>query len=389
MDKKIVKGIISTVAFVLAITFSAAAQAPNTMLYQGRLTDSLSGDPITSSTSATFYIYTTELAGVYIDSFIRTVNPDNNGVFTVELGPLSAVDFDGDKLWLEIRIGGVELKPRQLITSVPYAFTANVSNGSITETKLADNSVSSNKIVNYTITGNDIANSTITGTKIENSSLTQYDILDEPGICRTSVSGSVSISTSGTTIVDSASITVPAAGYVLAIGTGYGAVLGTSIGVIVACINSTTSMTTVHVAFGSNNESLSASAVRWGVLNPENLFTVASAGTYKYYFLANRGAYSDGNATIYYPKLDLIYIPTLYGSSTALVSGSEAANFEKAEAVNIVPQPDSPVLTTETVYKVDLLELELKAARAQAEAEKAERELMEAKMRQLQDNQEQ
>jgi len=388
MNKKIVKGIILTVAFVLAITFSAAAQAPNTMLYQGRLTDDI-GDPITSSTNATFYIFTTESAGVYVDSFIRTVEPDDNGVFTVELGPLSAVDFDGDKLWLEIRIGGVELTPRQLITSVPYAYMANVGDNTITLSKLANNSVNSAKIVNLSITRDDIATSTITGTQIANESITKYDIQDEPGICRSVGSSTVSISTSGTTIVDSVSITVQAAGYILAIGSCYGGISGTSIGVIIASISSTTSMGTSHVGFGSNNESVSSTITRWGVLNPENLFYVASAGTYKYYFLATRGAFSGGSAYIFYPKLDLLYLPSLYGTSTALVPASEAANFDKVEAVNTVSNPYSPVVTTEPLYKVDLRELELKAAKAQAEAEKAERELMEAKLKELQENQEQ
>jgi hypothetical protein len=302
---------------------------------------------------------------------------------------LNAADFDGDKLWLEMRIGGVELTPRQLITAVPYAFRADVGDGSITLNKLGTNSVNSSKIVNSSILGSDIATSTITGANIENQSISKYDILDETGIARSSRGSSVSVSTTGTTLVDSVSIIVPAAGYVLAIGSCYGAVSGTVIGVIVASISASTTMDNDNVAFGSNNESLSASAVRWGVLNPENLFTVETAGTYKYYFLATRGAYSSGSATIFYPKLDLIYIPSLMGTASKLVPASEAVDFDEAEEVNIVPGPDSPVLTSETVYKVDLRELELKAARAQAAAEKAERELLEAKLRQSQDNQEQ
>ena len=117
MEKKIVKGIILTVAFVLAIGLSAVAQAPNTMLYQGRLTNDV-GDPITSSTRVTFFIHESEVTALYVDSFIRTVTPDDNGVFTVELGPLSSADFDGAKLWLSMRIGGEDLSPRQLITSL-------------------------------------------------------------------------------------------------------------------------------------------------------------------------------------------------------------------------------------------------------------------------------
>lgn len=402
MDKKIVNATLLTLAFLLALTFNVAAQAPNTIVYQGRLTDDI-GDPITTTTSVTFMIYTTAAAGVPVTggTFTQDVTPDENGVFTTELGPVNTTILNGNKLYLAIKVGAdAEMTPRQLITSVPYAYAAaNIADNAVTSAKiasgavatadLANDAVTSVKIVDYTITGNDIANSTITGTKIENASIDKFDLLDEVGICRSMVSSSISVSTSGTTIIDSASITVPSAGYVLAIGSCYGAISGSTIGVIVAGIEASTSLGTTHVAFGSNNETLSASFLRWGVLNPENLFTVASAGTYKYYFLATRGAYTSGTATILYPKLDLIYIPSSYGTVSSIVPGSEAVNFDKAELINTLTGDVAPYTPTESFYKVDLRELELKAARAREEAERAEKELLEAKLRQLQENENQ
>ncbi len=404
MDKKIVNAILLTLAFLLALTFNVAAQAPNTIVYQGRLTDNL-GDPITTTTSVTFMIYTTASAGVPVTggTFTQDVTPDENGVFTVELGPVNTTILNGNKLYLAIKVGAdAEMTPRQLITSVPYAYAAaNIADNAVTSAKiasgavatadLANDAVTSAKIVDYTITGNDIANSTLTGTKIENGSIDKFDLLDEVGICRSSLAGSIiSVATSGVTIIDSATITINAAGYILALGSCFASLSGTSFGVVIAEINMNgTTLGNNYVAWGFGNETTATSYNRWGSLNPEYLYYASSAGNYKFYFIASRGSYTGGSASIYYPKLDLIYIPASMGTVSAIVPGSEATNFDKAEAINPLSDPNAPIITSETFYKVDLRELELKAARAREEAERAEKELLEAKLRQLQENENQ
>lgn len=70
------------------------------------------------------------------------------------------------------------------------------------------------------------------------------------------------------------------------------------------------------------------------------------------------------------------YQPTGYGTVDALVA--DASGFEHSTAVRL--EGGLPQTGGTTLYEVDLRELELKAARAQAEAERARRELVEAKL---------
>jgi len=63
-----------------------------------------------------------------------------------------------------------------------------------------------------------------------------------------------------------------------------------------------------------------------------------------------------------------------------LVSGEDVGQFDKAEMISVHTgaKPDGPTIS---MYQVDLRELELKVARTAFEAEKAKRELLEARLR--------
>jgi hypothetical protein len=76
-----------------------------------------------------------------------------------------------------------------------------------------------------------------------------------------------------------------------------------------------------------------------------------------------------------------VYYPTAYGSVATLADQSEVGQFESATAVS-AQSGIEPEKTGEgaQLYKVDLRELELKAAKARAEAERAERLLIDAQM---------
>jgi hypothetical protein len=78
--------------------------------------------------------------------------------------------------------------------------------------------------------------------------------------------------------------------------------------------------------------------------------------------------------------LTATFYPTSYGDATAMVSAGEAAGFQAARPVASG--------TGETLYEVDLRELEVRAARLSAQAEKAERELLQARRRALEGNRE-
>lgn len=120
---------------LLGTSSEVAAQAPNTIIYQGRLTDA-AGDAITVNTSVAFSIYTVPTEGSYIYTETETVSPDENGVFTVELGPVTTSHFDGTPRYLGIKVGtDDEMIPRQLLTSAPYAFAAANFPNTITANK--------------------------------------------------------------------------------------------------------------------------------------------------------------------------------------------------------------------------------------------------------------
>jgi len=215
---------------------------------------------------------------------------------------------------------------------------------------------------------------------LPDSSISAAEILDEPGIAGTYDAGGA-IATTGVTNVASASITVPGPGYIVARASGMGAISGTSIGAIYMGIETApTTSPSPWTIFGSNNEALSSSQIRWGSMVFETTFLVSSSGTHSYYMNATHSTLSDGAGYIYYAKLMLTYYPTSYGTVTSAVPLSEAQKFESATPIEMSSDASGSTTSTEKMYKVDLRELELKAAKARAAAEKAERELMEAKM---------
>ncbi len=109
------------IAAICVIPFAAAAQAPDTITYQGKLTDD-EGRPITVATDVTFTIYDSPSGGSVLYTTTTTITPDMNGIFTVELEPIGVAVFDGSPRYLGIKVGpDEEMMPRQLISSTPYS----------------------------------------------------------------------------------------------------------------------------------------------------------------------------------------------------------------------------------------------------------------------------
>ncbi len=110
------------------LALNASAQAPNTILYQGRLTNP-AGAPLQQADvdSVHFTIYSEAMAVLY-DTAVTDVTVDMNGVFTVELGPLAASVFSGEKRLLGIKVNtDPEMSPLQPLTSAPYAYSSNLA----------------------------------------------------------------------------------------------------------------------------------------------------------------------------------------------------------------------------------------------------------------------
>src|SRR5260221_5566503 len=91
---------------VLGVAWAGLAQAvPQALTEQGRLLDA-TGNPVTTSVTITFSIYTTPTGGTAPWTEKQTVTPDA-GFFSAELGSVTALPtnlFDGQPKYLGIQI---------------------------------------------------------------------------------------------------------------------------------------------------------------------------------------------------------------------------------------------------------------------------------------------
>jgi len=118
--------------FIIFILASfALAQIPQTINYQGYLTDS-NGNPLSGNYNIKFSIYNSATGGTAIWSETHNSVTVTNGVFGVILGEINPVPlelFDGTDKFLGITVGtDPEMTPRQKFTSVGYAFRADNAN---------------------------------------------------------------------------------------------------------------------------------------------------------------------------------------------------------------------------------------------------------------------
>lgn len=142
-DRRILAAAIVSVALVSALAFvglvsaqgggpddndnevlapsAVAAVVDDVVQVQGRLTD-VGGNPIDGNISVTASIYDVSVGGTARCSDADTVSVAN-GLFTMAMDFCTASVFNGDQLWLGIKVGAdAEMTPRQAIYAVPYAW---------------------------------------------------------------------------------------------------------------------------------------------------------------------------------------------------------------------------------------------------------------------------
>lgn len=126
------------------------AQVPETINYQGYLTDS-SGEPVDGMVGMVFSIYDVDSGGFPLWSEMQNVIV-SSGVYSVNLGENEPVILPfNTQYYLGVTVGtDEEMTPRISLTSVGYAMRATVANsvvsGGIDNTMLANDAVTSAKI---------------------------------------------------------------------------------------------------------------------------------------------------------------------------------------------------------------------------------------------------
>ena len=134
--------LVATVAVTaLAVLCGSAppARADGALTDQGQLRQA--GTPFTGLADMQFRLYDARIGCTEIAAIARDGVPVEDGLFKVELD-FGAAAFDGGDRFLEIRVDGATLDPRQKVTATPYALVAtgmasgSVGGGSIDPTEV-------------------------------------------------------------------------------------------------------------------------------------------------------------------------------------------------------------------------------------------------------------
>ena len=128
-------------AYCLVLTSSSLyAEVPHLIRYQGQAVDS-NGVPLEGPYSLTFRLYDAETGGTEVWKEPQANVALAGGHFSVLLGqvtPLTSMDWSQPR-WLSVQVNGEpELTPRQRITSVPLAITAEKLAVPVTTSTITD-----------------------------------------------------------------------------------------------------------------------------------------------------------------------------------------------------------------------------------------------------------
>lgn len=205
------------------------------------------------------------------------------------------------------------------------------------------------------------------------------EILDEPGIAFNAeffAGPTLSPSTTAQDIV-TVTITTPATGYIVVHGNAtfrYSGTIGANYAWVQ--IDDVAGGASGARFLWSGGNAHSSTGNEYETIAISRVYSLA-AGTYTFRLEGN--AYISNavgaGSFVFQSELMATFHSTSYGSVSALVA--DRSDFEDAEHVKAI---DTQTGQTVEAYAVDLRELELKAARARAEAERTQRELVEARM---------
>ena len=132
-EKRMKKGWVGLLGFALWLTLLSSvgyAQIPQKMNYQGYLTNA-AGVPISGTVQMVFSVYYVPTGGTATALWTETQNVTvTNGIYNVNLGEVTPMTLAFDvQYYLGVAVGtDPEMTPRQTLTSMGYAFRAEVAN---------------------------------------------------------------------------------------------------------------------------------------------------------------------------------------------------------------------------------------------------------------------
>ncbi len=159
--------------------------APDSIRFQGRLTDS-SGSPIVGNdVRVKFALFNTVSGGTAVWEGPRPqiVATNEAGLFATDMGPMAPHLFANyADLFLEISVHDgtayKSLTPRQKLMSVPYSFYSENAEQATYATFVPDKSITGLKIQENAIRSNHLQNEIISSVKLSSNAVTSAKILD-------------------------------------------------------------------------------------------------------------------------------------------------------------------------------------------------------------------
>jgi len=134
-------------ALVAATAVIAAADVPQMINYQGRLTDD-AGEPINGTAAITFTICADSLGSACLWDETHPAVTVEDGLFNVILGSLIPIHysvFDGEERWMGFLVDGEPVEPHRRLISMPYAHWAAVADTALVAMALVRDSRDDNQ----------------------------------------------------------------------------------------------------------------------------------------------------------------------------------------------------------------------------------------------------
>jgi hypothetical protein len=280
---------------MMALAATGLAVADTTFTYQGRLDQS--GSPHSGSPNMDFRLFDSLEGGMMLAEITKPSVPVVDGLFQVELDFGDA--YASGPRWLEVRVNGASLTPRQPIQATPIAIHALGGGDGI-------ESVSSNSTLSGDGTPGAPLGVTLGG-------LNHQHLQNPPGGRQSSITASSFPVTHTVSSFSSVTLNIPASGYVLILGSAnmaLGHTAGQTQNVLVGVGQSPTIMSGLKVVRIPG----SAPAGDYWIPVTVQSFESVSPGTRTFYLNArdNLGGSPTGGIQLNSPHITAIYLPVLY-----------------------------------------------------------------------------